>query len=99
VNKSDISKKFAELRKYGAKVYNFQSHKKMLGNCKGFADIVVIHNWHLFFLEIKTLSTKDKPSKEQKEFAHAVKSIGSQSVWYYEVNENNYSEIVNYILQ
>lgn len=100
MNKSDISAQFSNLRKYGAKVFNFQSHKKMLGHSKDWLDIVVIYRNRIYFLEIKTKSTKDKLSPGQIETRELLTEISSLTtfVTYREVNEENHTDIIYEIL-
>jgi Holliday junction resolvase-like predicted endonuclease len=73
--KSDISKEFVKLKKFGYTVINFNSNKKFGSNMKGFVDLVLFNKKYLIMAEVKTAATKDTLSDEQKKAAADLSSI------------------------
>lgn len=99
MTKKEISAKFAELRKYGYKVFNFSSRRYLSPSFADFTDLVIIKSGFIWFIEIKFLKTKDKLSKGQedtKEYLQLAEKRNSY-VKYYICNEKNYEEIINAI--
>ena len=65
--KSEISKIFAELRKFGFLVFNFNSDKKFnRGRMVGFVDYFIIGKNKIYFVEVKIGA--DDLSYEQEKF-------------------------------
>lgn len=97
LTKKDISNKFAELRKNGYLVFNFSSHKKMLGSCKGFTDLVIMKAGFIWFIEIKLY--KDTYSELQLETEKSIRLAVKRNSYikYFLVDEKNVDEVINSI--
>jgi hypothetical protein len=93
VTKKTISECFANLRKFGYNVYNFNSQKKMIRGIKGFSDFMITGHGHIFFIEVKL--GKDKFSAEQEAFKDEIKYSAERNpfVFYVECSEKNYLQI------
>lgn len=63
-NKKTISDTFAIIRKYGGKVYNFNSKKALTPGMKDFVDFVIIYRSSIYFIEVKI--GEDKFSEGQE---------------------------------
>ena len=100
INKSEISKHFANLRKWDYKVFNFSGNKKIkFGNFKSFIDIFIVGKSKIFFIEIKMINTKDTFDDSQKDTKSKLVDASKINplVYYFIVNENNYKEIAEKI--
>lgn len=96
--KSDFTKAFNELRKFGYDVKNFNSNLKMKTGIKGFVDHLITGHGHLVFVEVKI--GKDTMKPEQLFFAERIKSAvdKNSTVKYWQIS--NMSEcmgIVDYL--
>jgi len=96
--KKEISECFANLRKFGYMVMNFNSRQKLPAGIKGFTDFMIVGKGHIFFIEVKI--GKDTFSSEQLEFQSGIKRVTGQNpfVFYAECNEKNYGDIHEAIL-
>ena len=84
--KAEIGKEFRRLEKFGWKVKNFGSNSKLKGHQSGFVDLVVFNAKYFICIEVKTASTKDKFSDEQKETAKLLSSVMVRnSTFFYEI--------------
>lgn len=97
-SKSDITKAFNTLRKYGYLVKNFNHNKAMPKGSAGFPDMCIAGHGYLIFCEVKI--GKDKFSPDQEKWAGAIQEAIYHwgHVQYFIVTENNYTEIVDKIL-
>lgn len=95
ITKSDITKSFNELRKYGYLVFNFSHNKPVSKGNAGWVDIVVIGKGYVIFIETKI--GKDKPSPEQLKTKDNIENTYGW-VHYFTVTETNYKEVVLKIL-
>lgn len=98
--KSEISKEF-NLREYNFLVFNFQNPRAKYRNEKGFTDIVLIDKIKpvIIFIEIKTISTKDKLNDNQVIIKEVLESISKEnrSIRYFIADENNFKELASRI--
>ena len=96
--KKEISDCFANLRKYGYTVMNFNSQKQLIRGIKGFTDFLIVGAGHLYFIEVKI--GKDRFSPEQQAFKIEIQYASERNpfVFYMECNEDNYKDIHEYIL-
>ena len=86
------------LRKYGYKVFNFNSDRKFnRGKMSDFVDIVVMGAGLLYFIEVKL--GKDRYSSGQIETKELIERIceRNKTIVYYTVTDNNVDEIINAI--
>lgn len=73
-NKKNISSTFAVIRKFGGKVFTFNSKKALYEGMKGFVDHLVIYKGNVYFIEVKI--GKDKLSFEQEELKKDMEIVG-----------------------
>jgi len=71
--KAEISKVFAELRKWGFLVFNFNQKNRFGRGLVGFVDHLVIGRNRIWFIEVKI--GKDKFSKEQEDLKDRISEI------------------------
>lgn len=97
MTKKEIAKKFAELRKYGYKVFSFNSNRYMNKATVGFPDYVVIKCGFLFFIEVKL--NKDKYTIAQQEVRDNIGQVidKNKTIVYKTVTEKNVDEVINEI--
>lgn len=98
MNKTTLTKAFKALEKYGFMVLTFQDNQEKRKGEKGMTDQLIIGQrffGDIYFIEIKTLSTKDKLSEKQRK----IKDKLTRSSNYFIVNEDNYKDIIQKILE
>jgi len=96
--KAKISSKISILRKYGYWVFNFQSFRANPTGSKGLPDFLIIGHNKIYFVEMKLKSTRDRFSEIQKEFRNFLLRQNFRNVFYKEVDESNYQELLEEIL-
>ena len=74
--KAEISKIFAELRKYNFLVYNFNQKNRFGRGLVGFVDHLIIGKNRIWFIEVKI--GKDMLSREQIDLLTRLKAIGKK---------------------
>jgi hypothetical protein len=100
ISKAEIGKAFRQLEKFGYKVWNFGSKSRLTSGMQDWVDVVVARKifkeWitNIFFIEIKI--GKDKLSKGQIDTRQILQAISEK---YYLVNESNYQDIIEQIIQ
>ena len=77
--KAEISKIFAELRKYGFLVYNFNQKTKFGRGLVGFVDHLIIGKNCIWFIEVKVGNDTIKPN--QQKIYDCVDQIGRRNNW------------------
>lgn len=78
--KAEISKIFAELRKYDFLVFNFNSDRKLnRGKMTGFVDHLIIGKNCIWFIEVKVGNDTIKPN--QQKIYDCVDQIGRRNNW------------------
>jgi hypothetical protein len=92
--KSDVSRYFKQLEKYGFKVFNFQSNRAMGTGTVGMTDLLVIGRaaFEKYFIEIKI--GRDRLSPEQIALRERLEP---QGCWV-EATEHNYKRVFENIL-
>ena len=99
--KSEISKVFSELRKFGFLVFNFNSDKKFnRGAMRGFVDHLIIGKNCVWFLEVKI--GKDILSPEQIDLLTQLKILEDRTdvvKWYLVPGVEVARQIKEYILE
>lgn len=84
--KKEIGEIFRSLEKFGYKVKSFGDNRKGRKGQSGWVDVVVFNRKYFIAIEIKTTSTKDKFSEEQKQTAEFLSSIMAvNKTFYYEI--------------
>lgn len=78
--KAEISKVFAELRKYGYLVFNFNQKNRFGKGLVGFVDHLVIGKWGMFFVEVKI--GKDTVKPEQEKLGEMISRMGNRYIHY-----------------
>lgn len=95
-NKKEISKAFRELEKFGFKVWNFSSNKRLNAGMRDFVDYVIIGRGKVFFIELKI--GNDTYTNGQTETAEKICAIG-HPVYYRGATEHNYKAIIDLIVR
>ena len=85
MTKSDISKQFALLRKYGYKVINLNEKRSFRAGQRDFVDLCIFNAHYLVFVEVKI--GKDILSEGQKDTAIKLSSIMAinKTVYYFQI--------------
>jgi hypothetical protein len=86
--KSNITKKFKQLEKYGYLVKTFNDRRAISKGAKGFIDHLIIGKGRMYFIEVKI--GKDKLSNEQEAFMMEVNRVKCNNIYYLIATENNY---------
>jgi hypothetical protein len=93
-----ISATFAELRKFGFLVWNFNSvyRARLTSGMSKLCDHIVAGETGLHFVEVKLTSTKDKLSAGQKSFKKIIAVISQYTVWinYWTIQDLEVAEFV-----
>lgn len=77
--KAEISKVFAELRKYGFLVFNFNQKNRFGRGLVGFVDHLIVGTQAVYFIEVKI--GKDTIKKDQQELYDMIDDLGRRSKW------------------
>ena len=102
-NKTDITNKVKELRKFGWKVIIFQTNRRGRNAANFMTDYLILGHNRVIFAEAKF--DKDVLSKGQEEIKRLIESAiietpsGYKNLDYYLLTEKNTIEIVNLLIQ
>ena len=99
MTKKIISEYFGKLRKFGYKVFNFNSRKAFFQGLTGMTDFIIIGKGKIFFIELKI--GKDKFSEIQLFTKKYILECSDKNpfVFYLTATDLNYTEIVSDIMQ
>lgn len=99
MTKKIISEYFGKLRKFGYKVFNFNSRKAFFQGLTGMTDFIIIGKGKIFFVELKI--GKDKYSEIQIEIKKEILNVSDRNpfIFYLTATDLNYTEIVSDIMQ
>lgn len=76
-----ISQSFAELKKFGFLIYNFNTYRAMQRSMSKLCDHIVAGETGLHFVEVKLTSTGDKMSDGQRLFKKVIWAIVARTPW------------------
>jgi len=98
-HKKEISKAFRELEKLGFKVWNFSSNKRLNIGMKDWVDYVVANKNNIYLLELKIGG--DVFSEGQLATRKIIGELSRKGdiIHYFIVNEVNYRQIIDTIIE
>lgn len=76
-----VSRTYAELRKFGFLVYNFNTRRKMQESMAKLCDQLIVGATGIHFIEIKLESTRDRMKPNQLLFKKLIEMVASKTVW------------------
>jgi hypothetical protein len=100
ITKTIVKDELNKLKKYGWRILTMNSNRYIPTGFKYWPDHTLVHpDVGIVFLEVKLY--KDIMSEGQKNLSIVLNNISqrSDSVFFYEINENNYKGIIKRILE
>ena len=97
ITKSEITKAFNVLRKFGYLVAHFNDNRRGTQGNNGYPDMTICGHGYVIFCEVKI--GKDVFSPDQMKWKDAIEGCSNHGgMFYFTVTELNYKEIVDKIL-